>query len=129
MPEGHGQQRLRVDPAVRDHADEVLRRQRLRNGHREVQGVLFFCTTFLQDEHLLVQNLLSVHVLYEDPEGFGSAVNLWIPLEVRSDGKLHHQTGTCDGLHVGTQVQLRELMNQLVDGLTHLWEANELTNL
>ena len=55
--------------------------------------------------------------LHKDPEGLGSAMDLRIPLEVWSDRQLHHQTGASDGLHVGTQVQLWELVNQLVDGL------------
>ena len=89
MSERHGQQRLRVDPSVGDNPNEVpqwppqvdtsvtcqdpkpeeaefakvLRRQRLRDGDREVKGVLFLSTTFLQHEHLLVEDLLAVHVL------------------------------------------------------------------
>mmetsp|Transcript_78204 Transcript_78204/g.172581 ORF Transcript_78204/g.172581 Transcript_78204/m.172581 type:complete len:210 (+) Transcript_78204:2591-3220(+) len=129
MPEGHWKQGLCVDPPVRDHSDEVLWRQRLSDGHREVQGMLLLSTSFLQHEHLLVQNLLSIHILHKNPEGLGAAMDLWIPLEVRCDGQLHHETGASDGLDIGTQVQLWELVNQLVDGFAHLWEANQLTNL
>mmetsp|Transcript_117329 Transcript_117329/g.373812 ORF Transcript_117329/g.373812 Transcript_117329/m.373812 type:complete len:986 (+) Transcript_117329:1016-3973(+) len=123
------QQGLRVDPAIRDDADEVLRRQRLGDGHGEVQGVLLFGASFLQHEHLLVEDLLTVHILDEDPEGLGTAVHTRIPLEIWSDGELDHQARAGDRLHVGTQVQLRELMDKLMDSLTHLREADQLADL
>mmetsp|Transcript_45500 Transcript_45500/g.131780 ORF Transcript_45500/g.131780 Transcript_45500/m.131780 type:complete len:398 (+) Transcript_45500:1843-3036(+) len=129
VPEGHRQQRLRVDPAVGDHADEVLRGQRLRDGHREVQRVLLLSHALLEHEHLLVEDLLAVDVLHEDPEWLRAPVHTGVPLEIGSDRQLHHEAGARDGLHVGAQVQLRELVHQLVDGLAHLREPDELTNL
>mmetsp|Transcript_19882 Transcript_19882/g.59474 ORF Transcript_19882/g.59474 Transcript_19882/m.59474 type:complete len:1131 (-) Transcript_19882:1421-4813(-) len=123
------QQRLRVDPTVRHHADEVLRRQGLCDGHRVIQGVLLLRAALLQDEHLLVQNLLPVHVLDEDPEWLGAAVDAGIPLEIGGDRQLHHEARTRDRLHVSAQIELRELMHQLVDGLAHFREADQLANL
>mmetsp|Transcript_146031 Transcript_146031/g.364121 ORF Transcript_146031/g.364121 Transcript_146031/m.364121 type:complete len:308 (+) Transcript_146031:2311-3234(+) len=129
VPEGDRQQRLRVDPSVGDDADEVLRGQRLSDGHGEVQGVLLLSPTLLQHEHLLVQDLLTIDVLHEDPEGLGAPVHLRVPLEVRRDGQLNHEAGPRDGLHVGTQIQLRELVDKLVDRLPHLRESDQLTDL
>mmetsp|Transcript_63082 Transcript_63082/g.203357 ORF Transcript_63082/g.203357 Transcript_63082/m.203357 type:complete len:299 (-) Transcript_63082:2328-3224(-) len=128
VPEGDGQQCLRVDPAIGDNADEVLRRQRLRDGHREIQRVLLLRAPLLQNKHLLVQDLLSIHILYKDPEGLRAAMHLSIPLEVGRDCQLHHEARACDGLHVRTEIQFWELMHQLVDGLAHLGEADEFTN-
>mmetsp|Transcript_120927 Transcript_120927/g.337455 ORF Transcript_120927/g.337455 Transcript_120927/m.337455 type:complete len:426 (+) Transcript_120927:1780-3057(+) len=129
VPEGHRQERLGVDPAVGDHADEVLRWQWLRDGHREVQRVLFLGTALLEHKHLLVQNLFAVDVLHEDPEGLRAPVHARVPLEVWGDRQLHHEAGSRNGLHVGAEVQLGELVHQFVDGLPHLGEPDQLTNL
>mmetsp|Transcript_57678 Transcript_57678/g.103594 ORF Transcript_57678/g.103594 Transcript_57678/m.103594 type:complete len:900 (+) Transcript_57678:1228-3927(+) len=129
VAEGHWQECLRIDPSVGDHADEVLRGKRLSDGHREVQGVLLLRSSLLQHKHLLMQDLLAVHILDEDPEGLRAAMNAGIPLEVGSDGELHHEAGASDRLHVGTQIKLGKLVNKLVDGLAHFWEADQLANL
>mmetsp|Transcript_29704 Transcript_29704/g.63181 ORF Transcript_29704/g.63181 Transcript_29704/m.63181 type:complete len:279 (-) Transcript_29704:1719-2555(-) len=129
MPERDGQQRLGVDPTVRDHTDEVLRRQRLSDGHSEVQRVFLLGTPLLQHKHLLMQNLLTVDVLDKDPEGLGASMHLRIPLEIGRYRELHHEAGARDGLHVGTEIELGKLVNQLVDGLPHLREADELADL
>mmetsp|Transcript_46130 Transcript_46130/g.103670 ORF Transcript_46130/g.103670 Transcript_46130/m.103670 type:complete len:222 (+) Transcript_46130:2760-3425(+) len=76
-----------------------------------------------------MQNLLPIHVLDKNPEWLCSSVHLRVPLKVRCDGQLDHQARTCNRLHVGTQIQLGELVHQLVDGLAHLGESNQLANL
>mmetsp|Transcript_75394 Transcript_75394/g.157135 ORF Transcript_75394/g.157135 Transcript_75394/m.157135 type:complete len:1109 (+) Transcript_75394:119-3445(+) len=129
MSEGDRQQSLRVDPSVGDDADEVLGRQGLGDGHGEVEGVLLFRPTLLEHEHFLVKNLLAVHILDENPEGFRSAVDLLIPLEIGGDCELDHQARPRDGLNVGAEIQLGELMDESVDGLTHLGEADQLSDL
>mmetsp|Transcript_16957 Transcript_16957/g.39592 ORF Transcript_16957/g.39592 Transcript_16957/m.39592 type:complete len:227 (+) Transcript_16957:2487-3167(+) len=129
VAERHWQQGLRIDPAIRHHSDEVLWGQRLSDWHCEVQCVLLFGTALLQHEHFVVENLLTIDILDKDPEWLCVAVNLGIPLEVRSNGQLHHQARARDGLDVGTQVQLGKLVNELVNGLAHLRKSNELTNL
>mmetsp|Transcript_58238 Transcript_58238/g.125947 ORF Transcript_58238/g.125947 Transcript_58238/m.125947 type:complete len:267 (-) Transcript_58238:3132-3932(-) len=91
--------------------------------------MLLLCPSLLEDKHLLVQDLLPIHILHEDPEGLGPAVHSRIPLEIWCDRQLHHEAGARDGLNIGAQIKLGKLMDQLVDGLAHLGEANELTNL
>mmetsp|Transcript_97493 Transcript_97493/g.173621 ORF Transcript_97493/g.173621 Transcript_97493/m.173621 type:complete len:371 (+) Transcript_97493:1300-2412(+) len=56
-------------------------------------------------------------------------MHLCIPLEIRCDRELDHEARTSDGLDVGTEIKLGELVDQLVDGLAHLREADELSNL
>mmetsp|Transcript_58331 Transcript_58331/g.131371 ORF Transcript_58331/g.131371 Transcript_58331/m.131371 type:complete len:260 (+) Transcript_58331:2391-3170(+) len=129
VPEGDGQQRLGVDPTVRSNPDEVLRWKRLRDGHREVEGMFLLCAALLQHEHLLVEDLLPVHVLNKDPERLRPSVHARVPLKVGRDRELHHQARTRDGLHICAEVELRELVDQLVDGLAHLREPDELSNL
>lgn len=53
--------------------------------------------------------------------------DLVIPLEIWCDGEFHFQSGACDGLQMNCQVQLWELMDVLMNGLPHLWHANQLT--
>ena len=123
----------------------MLRRKRLRDGDREVKGVLFLSTSLLQNEHLLVQDLLAVHVLsrkergldnwagrllsvsaatpglHEDPEWLGPTVHLGVPLEVRGDGELHHEagalrnSGVSDVLGVNRQGSSRFWERELLD--------------
>mmetsp|Transcript_70197 Transcript_70197/g.198108 ORF Transcript_70197/g.198108 Transcript_70197/m.198108 type:complete len:1103 (-) Transcript_70197:287-3595(-) len=129
VPEGHRQQGLRIDPAVGYHPDEVLRRQGLRDRDREVARVLLLRAALLQDEHLLVEDLLPVHVLYENPEGLGAAVDTLVPLEVWRDGQLDHQARPRDRLHIRAEVELRKLVDKLVDRLPHLRESYELSDV
>lgn len=53
--------------------------------------------------------------------------DLVIPLEIWCDGELYFQSGACDGLQMNCQVQLWELMDVLMNGLPHLWHADQLT--
>mmetsp|Transcript_43379 Transcript_43379/g.114245 ORF Transcript_43379/g.114245 Transcript_43379/m.114245 type:complete len:464 (+) Transcript_43379:1581-2972(+) len=129
MTEGDGQRSLRIDPTIRDDSNEVLWWQWLRDRHREVQRLLLLCLAFLQHEHLVVQDLLAVDVLYKDPEGFRVPVDAGIPLEIWSNGQLHHQTRSCDRLHVRAKIELGKLMDQFVDRLAHSREPDELTDL
>mmetsp|Transcript_62196 Transcript_62196/g.148188 ORF Transcript_62196/g.148188 Transcript_62196/m.148188 type:complete len:1090 (-) Transcript_62196:715-3984(-) len=83
----------------------------------------------LQDEQLRVQDLLLVDVLDKDLEHLRRAVHLVVPLEVRGDGELELEDVARDRLHVRRQLQLRELVDELVDGLAHLGKADELADL
>lgn len=76
MPEGHGQQRLGLQPPVRDRADEVLRGQRVRDLHVERQRVRLLRIARLEEELLRVEHVLAVRVLNDDPEGLRRAVDL-----------------------------------------------------
>lgn len=57
----------------------------------------------------------------------GMTTYLVVPLEVGCDGELHFQRRASDGLQVDGQIQLRELMDVLVDRLPHFWHSDELT--
>ena len=67
VAEADRQHGLARDPAVRDDADEILRRQRLEHRHEELDGVLVLAELLLQQEELAV-NVLAAHVLHQDPE-------------------------------------------------------------
>src|SRR6218665_566790 len=56
-------------------------------------------------------------------------MDLVIPLEVRCDGQLNTQRLSCDGLDVDGQIELRQLGNVFVQGLSVLWDADELSDL
>lgn len=61
------------------------------------------------------------------PQRFVSLMShLIVPLEVRRDRELHLQCGARDWLQVHSQVQFRELVHILVDGLAHFWHSDEL---
>lgn len=53
--------------------------------------------------------------------------NLVLPLEVRRDGQLHFERGASDRLDMDCQVQFGELVHIFMNGLTHLWHADQLT--
>jgi hypothetical protein len=127
VAEGDGQQHLRAEPAVGDDADEVLGRERLVDRDGEVEHVLVLGELVLEHEELVVQHVLRVHVLDEHPEALGEAVHGLLELEVRRDGELDAQHGARDRQHVRGEVEPRELVHALVDVLTHLREADELT--
>ena len=76
MAEAYRQHGLARDPAVRDDADEMLRLQRLKLKHpyEELDGVLVLAELLLQQEELVVENILAVHVLHKDPECLGGSV-------------------------------------------------------
>mmetsp|Transcript_20226 Transcript_20226/g.41320 ORF Transcript_20226/g.41320 Transcript_20226/m.41320 type:complete len:682 (-) Transcript_20226:1713-3758(-) len=129
VAEGDGQRGLRAQPGVGDDAYEVLRRQRVGDGDGEGDGVVVLGEFGLEDEDLVVEHLLLVHILDEYVEGLRVAVHLGLKLEVGRDGQLHAQYGTCDGLHVRGELEPRELVDEAVDGLAHLGEADELADL
>jgi len=56
-------------------------------------------------------------------------VHLGLELEVRRDGELDAQHGARDGLHVRSELEPRELVDEAVDGLANLGEADELADL
>mmetsp|Transcript_111441 Transcript_111441/g.322178 ORF Transcript_111441/g.322178 Transcript_111441/m.322178 type:complete len:958 (-) Transcript_111441:1198-4071(-) len=129
VPKRDRQQRLRINPPVGHDPDEILRRQRLCDRHCEVQSVLLLGSTLLQHEHLLMQDLLAIHILNKDPERLCPPVHSRVPLEVWGDGQLHHEARSGDRLHVCAEIQLRELMHKLVDRLAHLLELDQLGDL
>jgi len=47
----------------------------------------------LEQEVLVVEDHFGVDVFDEDPEGFGGAVELLVPLKVRRDGQLDTKSG------------------------------------
>ena len=51
------------------HLDEVLRRQGLRDGDSECNSVVLFHVLLLQQEELMMQHILAVTILHNDPEG------------------------------------------------------------
>ena len=80
------------------------------------------------------------------------SVDLLVPLEVRRDGQLHLQSGPAhthtqhstptkhihpnllyyvpgDRLYMHGQLQLGQLVDVFVDGLAHLWHADQLSDL
>lgn len=70
---------------------EILRRQWLKHGHKELDEVLVLAVFGLEQEVLVVQDDLWVYIFHQDPEGFRSTVDLLVPLEVWSDCQLHTQ--------------------------------------
>lgn len=68
MQEGHRQKSLRAQPAVADGANEVVRRQRLEDRNKELEHVVILAEGSLQEEILVVQDVLAIHVDHEDPE-------------------------------------------------------------
>mmetsp|Transcript_6109 Transcript_6109/g.13307 ORF Transcript_6109/g.13307 Transcript_6109/m.13307 type:complete len:274 (+) Transcript_6109:2928-3749(+) len=129
LAEGDWERGLGGEPAVGDDADEVLRRQRVEDRDGEGERMVVLGELGLEQEELRVQNVLLVDVLDEYVEGLGRAVDLGLELEVGRDRELNAQDGARDGLHVRGKLEPRELVNEAVDRLAHLGEADQLANL
>ena len=56
----------------------------------------------------------------ENPKSLKRAMDLFIPLEIRSDGKRNFQRIAGDGLDVRAQIKTRELVNVLMEQLAIL---------
>ena len=52
-------------PAVRHHTDEVLGWERFKHRDKELDCVLVLTKILLEEEKLMVENYLTVHVLYQ----------------------------------------------------------------
>ncbi|KJR89206.1 uncharacterized protein SPSK_05806 [Sporothrix schenckii 1099-18] len=129
--ERHGKPRLGVHPAVGDDGDKVVGRHGLGDGHGEVDDVFVVLglREFLaQQELVVVQNVLAVRVLDDDPEALRQAVHLVVPRKVGRDGQVHVHHGPRNGQHLGLQLQARELGHQAADGGAGLGEAQQLAH-
>ena len=129
VAEGDRQRRLRHQLAVGHDANEVLRWEGVGDWHGEGDGVVILCELLLEDEDLVVPDRLLVRVLHDHVKRLEGAVRLRVELEVGRDCKLDTQHRARDGLHVSRELEPRELVDEAVDHLTHLREADELANL
>ena len=68
MAEGDGEERLGCDPAVGHHSYEVLGREGLEDGDKEVDHVLVLRILGFEEEVLVMQDDLTVNVLHINPE-------------------------------------------------------------
>ena len=89
VSEGYWELGLRRDPSIGDDLDKVLRGQRLEHGNNELDGVFILAELLFEEEELVVEDHLAVHVLQEDPECLTVSVDLLIPLEVQSEREFH----------------------------------------
>ena len=69
--------------------DKILRWEGLKHGDEKAQNVFIAGILALEQEVLVVEDDLTVHVLYQDPESLRATVDLIVPLKVRSDGQLN----------------------------------------
>eukprot|EP00955_Chlamydomonas_euryale_P011486 123794-Chlamydomonas_euryale.AAC.1 len=76
VPERHRQHALACQPPVRHHAHKVLRRYRLRDGHRERERMLLVRVAATQHPVLVIEDHLAVLVLNYHPEGLHATVDL-----------------------------------------------------
>lgn len=65
-----------TEPSVRDHADEVLRWQRLKHRDKESHEVFVLGILGFEQEVLVVEDDLTVHILHQDPESLRGRMNL-----------------------------------------------------
>ena len=63
MSEGYRELGLRGDPSVGDDSDEVLWGQRLEHGDKQIDGVFILAELLLEEDELVVEDHLAVHVL------------------------------------------------------------------
>ena len=92
MTEADREDGLAGDPSVRDDADEILGREGFKHGDKELDGVLVLAELLLQQEELVMEDVLTVHVLHEDPECLRVGMDLLIPLKIWSQSQLHPQS-------------------------------------
>jgi len=69
--------------------------------------VLILCITLMEDERIVEENDFAINILDKDDERFCSAMNLFIPSEVRYNGKVDMEEGMDDGLHLCLQSEMK----------------------
>jgi len=69
--------------------------------------VLILCITLTEGERIMEENDFAINILDEDDERFCSAMNLFVPSEVRYNGKVDTEEGMGDGLHLCLQPAMK----------------------
>ncbi len=107
--------------------------------------MFIFSVALAENEGIMEENDLSINILHHDQEGFGTAMDLLIPAEVRDNRKINTQQGAGDRLNLGLKpgdnirtsandkkgiyvLKLREAVNESVDKFSRVWYPDELTN-
>lgn len=103
MLEGDGEADFRVQPTVRDDGDVVVGWNGLENGDSDSDIVLVLCVSLPQDKVVVEEYDLAINILNKDDEGFSGAMNLFVPPEVRHDGKIDAEERTGDRLDLSLQ--------------------------
>ena len=62
-------------------------------------------------------------------QGSSQALLLLLLITLRDPQPAHLEDAARDGLHVGRQLEARELVDEAVQGLAHLGEADELADV
>lgn len=78
-----------MQPAIGDNGDIVIGGDGLEHGNSESDVVLIFRISLSKDEGVVEENNLPVDIFYYDQEGFGRAVDLFVPSEIGNDGKIN----------------------------------------
>ena len=71
-----------MQPPVRDNGDVAVQRDRLIREYGESDAMFVLLR---QDESIMEEGSLSVHIFYRDDECFPTAVSLLVPPEIRND--------------------------------------------
>lgn len=103
MLEGNRDAGLRIQPSVRDDGNEVIRWNGFEHRNSDRDVVFHLCVLLSEDECIAEKYDLAIDILDEDSEGLSAPVNLFVPTEVRDNGKVNAKEGTCDGLNRGLQ--------------------------
>lgn len=113
---------LCLEPAVGDDLDEVLRRKRIEEWHREGEVVLDSNLALFEDELLTVQDLFRVSIFYENPEWLSPTMELPIPLKLLMslELELDAHSATRDWLNKGADLKPRKFMDEAKNHLPHL---------
>ena len=119
LPEADWKDSFTCNPPVRDNSDEVLRRERFKHWNKELDGVLVLTELLLQQEELVMQDVLTVHILNQDPECFRVTVNLLIPLKNINQSELFNQ--------LINQSELRSHLNNQSDFSCHIISQSEMS--
>ena len=74
-----------MQPSVGDDGDVVVGRDGFEHRHRKRDVVLILGVSLTQNEGIVEKNNFAIDVFDQDEEGFCSAVDFFVPSEVRND--------------------------------------------
>ena len=94
---------LRVQPSVGDDGNEIIGRNRFEHWNSDCDVVFHLGVLLSKNECIAEEDNLSIDILNENIERFGTPVNFLVPTEVRYNGDVNAKEGACDGLDRGLQ--------------------------
>ena len=91
--------------------------------------MLTFRISLSEDESVVEEDRFTVDIFDHDDELLSATTNLLIPSEVRSDRQIDTKQQSHNGLYLRLKVKLRGIVDESMNELVSILNAEKLTNL